>query len=164
MTLEDSIEALPEGGRVTLALHLLRMALPIWDVHTQGKAVRYRDSVVAMDHCIAPDLLARTIDMVDRHRRAPWFLKWLLKRIGLMRLAGEFDDPPVSLQDLDMEWPEPVKLAFYAAHNLLEHSIKGGRTYNGHLLVYVSINQVADALVLGGIMKTHELDTLVREA
>lgn len=164
MTLEHRVEALPDARRLAVALQLLHRALPLWDGHTQGQAVRYRDSVVGMEHRIAPDLLARTIDMVDRHRRAPWFLQWLSLRIGLMRLAAEFDDPLVSLQDLDMEWPEPVKLTFYAAHNLLEHLIKGGRTYNGHLLVYVSISQAVDALERGGIMKIHELDTLVSEA
>jgi len=163
MTLEDRIESLPDACRTALALRLLRMALPIWDGHTQGHPVRYRDSVVAMEHRIAPDMLARTIDAIERHIRAPWFLRWLSLRIGLMRLATEFDDPIVSLQDLDMEWPEPVKLTFYAAHNLLEHSIKGGHTYDGHRLVYVSINQAADALERGGIMETHELDMLVRE-
>jgi hypothetical protein len=164
MTLEHRVEALPDARRLAVALQLLRRALPLWDGHTQGQAVRYRDSVVGMEHRIAPDLLARTIDMVDRHRRAPWLLRWLSSRIVLMRLAAEFDDPLVSLQDLDMEWPEPVKLTFYAAHNLLVHSIKGGRTSNGYLLVYVSIDQVADALVRGGIMKTDELEMLVREA
>ena len=163
MTLEDRIESLPDARRVVLALRLLRMALPIWDGHAQGQAVRYRDSVVGMEHRIAPDLLARTIDGIERHIRAPRFLRWLSLRIGLMRLAKEFDDPIISLQDLDMEWPEPVKLTFYAAHNLLEYSTKGGCTYDGHRLVYVSINQTADALERAGIMDAREMDILLRD-
>lgn len=164
MTLEDRIGSLPDPRRVALALRLLRIALPIWDGHTQGQVVRYRDSIVGMEHHIAPDLLARTIHRVERHMRMPWFLRWLSKRIELMRLASEFDDPLVSLQDLDMAWPEPVKLTFYATHNLLEYLIKGGRTYDGHLLVYVSINQAADALERAGILETRELDLMVCEA
>ena len=103
MTLEQRVERMPEERRWALALRLLSVALPIWEVHTSGRPIEYRDSVVGLAHEIAPDLLRRSIASMTRFVSTPWFLRRISARRELLRIKDEFTDPIVSLKDSDFD-------------------------------------------------------------
>lgn len=147
-----------------MAIFLVKAALPIWDEYTEGRSVQYRDSVVGIQHFIAPDLLQRGLNAVEQYMKWPSALRWDYSRSRVARMLLEFRDPWVSLQDLDMEWPEPVTLTFYAVYNLLEHLMKPKRTFDGHRTIYVAINQALDALEKCGRSKSLPIEDCIAQA
>lgn len=156
VSLETRVERMGDVKSIGTALRLLRMALPIWNEFAGGRTVRYRDSVVGMEHTISVDFLERSVEAMEHHQTNPWIFR-LFQRSRLLRSMSTFDDAVVSLQDLDMEWPEPVSLTFYATHNLMHHIIIGSPTASGHSHVYVSINQSIDALERSGLANTNDI-------
>lgn len=154
--LKDFISTLKESSQYSLALHLTRRSLPIWDDYARTNELKYLDTVVGMHHTVAKDLLSRTLTTIEQELLNP---SSQLKQIDLLR--REFSDPNVAMQDLDWEVPAPVELTFYSVKNLLDKISREELTVFNEPQIYVVINQALDALSQVKIMSPIDIDTLL---
>lgn len=131
------IDKLDYQSQIKLCLQFTKLASIVWENHCQGKVVNYVDTVVGLKHTIQPDLLNRTIQEVS---------KTIIDQKQINKLKKEFEDPIISIQDLDLELPKPVEKAFHSVYNLLELKPKLKQTMFRESYPYLIINQAIDSI------------------
>ncbi|MGV3526306.1 MAG: DUF3565 domain-containing protein [Candidatus Sericytochromatia bacterium] len=92
-------------------LRLCALALPVWEAYCAAHApLDYVESVVGTHQRVETSLPAETLALLQEPVPDPERLK---------SLAYRYREPIVALQDLDLEWPEAVEMAYYAMYNAL---------------------------------------------
>jgi hypothetical protein len=158
MTLQRYVNSLYKQEQFRIAVKLARLALPVWDAYASKNELHYRDSVVGMSHTVDKQLLTRTVDAVEEYMNSENFKNRNYNKSRFSELLNEYLDPIVALQDRDWELPNEVKLLIYSIHNLLEAATGNEQTPFGEATIYVSINQLVDALTFSSHMTFEEVN------
>ena len=137
MTLQQQIDNLDYKSQIKLCLELANLTCIVWDNYSQGKVIKYVDTVVGLKHSIQPDLLKRTVQEISKNN---------IDQKQINKLKKEFEDPIVAITDLDLELPSPVETAFHCVYNLLELKPKLKQTTFGDSYPYLIVNQAIDSL------------------
>ena len=105
MTPAESFRHLPPERQRQVHLRLCEEALGVWNAYAAEHApIRYSDSVVGMRHKV--DLLLPQ----DAFRSAE-------AGTDLADVERRYLEPTVAMQDDDLEFPRPIKFAYYAIYN-----------------------------------------------
>ena len=152
MTLQEQIDNLDFQSQIKLCLELTSLAKNVWENFTRGETVNYVDSVVGLSHSIKSDLLSRTIEEVSKTK---------LNNKKIEKLKKEFEDPIISIQDLDLKLPDPVEKAFHSVHNLLELKPKSKQTIFGESYAYLIVNQAIDSISSSKIKTDEEIKNIL---
>ena len=165
MGLQERIENLPEEKQIELSIKLLEIGLPIWTEFAQNNKLEYTDTVVGMHHRIDENIVDKAISFAKvQFENKEGVLKSFLRHRATKFIEQEFWEPITALQDLDWEIPEPPKLVFYSAYNLIEKLAGKENSVLGELIIYVSINQSIDAIQRKGIISNEEVREIVKNA
>ncbi len=147
MALSDFVARLPPKQQVKLAIHFCRLALPVWEEYAAHNPLKYRDSVVGMEHTVEKNILEKALeaagDFIQKDAVEPF---WAGK-VPLLKVRSTFDEPIVALQDSDWEPPYVVARTIYAVYNLLQWLLGERGSIPGESLLYVAANQAIDALL-----------------
>jgi hypothetical protein len=163
MTLQERVDSLPKDKQFDLAIRLVKETFPIWDNYANKNKLTYQDSVVGMSHTVDRNLIRTTVDAIHRFINTNRINKLIIKKLELLTLSRQFDDPIVSLQDSDWELPLEVQKTFYAVHNLLEAAIGIEKTVFNERTVYVTINQAIDALDSSETLTADQIKNILDE-
>src|SRR5688572_7266621 len=158
MTLQEFCNTLPKDRQIKLAINLTKQALPIWDKYADNNILSYRDTVVGLSHTVPKQLLSDTINEIENRFATQKFLRIIKDNSKLLKLYSYFDDPIVALQDSDWELPEQVKKTFYSVYNLIGSIIYKNITAIDESRLYVSINQVIDAIKTADILSENQIN------
>ena len=161
MTLKGYIDSLPQDQQYKLAIRLTKLVLPIWEDYAGNNKTTYRDTVVGLTHVVDKNLLRSTVYSVEKYLKAIFVLKPIIKYSELNVLKGRFSDPVVALQDLDWELPNPVLMAFYSIHNLLDAVLGKEATAFDESMIYVTVNQAIQALESSKLYTTEEIKSIL---
>lgn len=159
MSLEDYCESLNTRQKIQCCLALITVAMPIWNDFVKVNELKYRDSVVGLNHEIAPDILERGIKAVEIMQRK----SILSKLFSVSPLSGsldEFLEPITAMQDLDWELPYPVAQLFYSVYNLMRFADKK-QSHSHKDLAYISMNQSIDALSCSELKSLDEVNAIL---
>ena len=158
MDLKTHIAGLSDREQVGLGVKFARLALPIWEEYASQHSLEYIDSVVGMFHQVEADLLARSLDAIEKHLEEGEMPDVRAGELETIRgCRKEFLDPVVSLQDDDWELPYAVERAFYSVYNLLRKVLGEMDSLFGEPLTYVIVNQAVDALLKSKRMNREEI-------
>ncbi len=159
-SLEEFSKGLPEDKQFSLALKLLKKAIPLWDEFINEKNLSYKDGLVGLKHNVSGDLALKSAKLTEKFLESG--VKDIKEEILSVRL--EFTDPVVALQDDDWNLPETVLLTFYSAYNLINAiSEKNSKTF-GPSSVSVSINQSIDALEKSKTLTPEQIKDILNHA
>jgi len=159
-SLEEFIKSLPEDKQFSLALKLLKKAIPLWDEFINEKNLSYKDGLVGLKHNVSGDLPLKVVKLTEKFLECG--IKDIKEKILSVRL--EFTDPVVALQDDDWNLPQTVLLTFYSAYNLINAiSEKDSETF-GPSSVSVSINQSIDALEKSKTLTPEQIKDILNRA
>ncbi len=153
MTLEEYCKTLDETRLINLAVDLCETAIPIWETYCAENKTEYIDTVVGMHHTVRKELLADTLQII-KTLLAPHDAEAESNKIST--LLEEFVDPIISLQDMDWDLPEEVKLTFYSVYNLASGRFDKITLFDEATL-YVAVNQAIDAIQTAGLLSLDEI-------
>ena len=159
MTLQEYIDSLPKDKQFVIVIHFVKLALPIWTNYADKNVLKYRDTVVGMMHTVDKKLLRESIDSIEKFINR----KTIDGKGKLIELSKQFDDPITALQDSDWELPYEVERVFYSVCNLIRFVLGEEKTVFDESMIYVSINQAADALESSGTMTFKELNKILSD-
>ena len=159
MTLQEYIDSLPKDKQLVIAIHFVKLALPIWTDYADKNVLKYNDTVVGMMHIVNKKILSKSIDAIE---------DFINQRVidgkdKIIKLSKQFDDPITALQDSDWELPYEVERVFYSVCNLIRFVLGEEKTVFDESMIYVSINQAADALESSGTMTFKELNKILSD-
>ena len=159
MTLQEYIDSLPKDKQLVIAIHFMKLALPIWTDYADKNVLKYNDTVVGMMHIVNKKILSKSIDAIE---------DFINQRVidgkdKIIKLSKQFDDPITALQDSDWELPYEVERVFYSVCNLIRFVLGEEKTVFDESMIYVSINQAADALESSGTMTFKELNKILSD-
>ncbi len=158
MPLHEFIAGLSSTKQGQLALHFCRLALPVWEEYAAYHSLEYRDSVVGLDHTVKERILEDALVAVEAFTKKNAVQQFFAGKESLMKVRSAFDDPITALQDLDWELPYAVERIFYAVYNLLNWLIGKEKSPFGESVIYVAINQAADAFLESKRMTVEEIN------
>jgi len=161
MSLQKYTGSLPEDKQFKVAIRLARLALSIWQNYADKNTLTYRDTVVGLTHVVDRDLLKNTIDEVEAFLNKNEIKRRIGGKSKLLELRKEFDDPIIALQDNDWELPNEVQKTFYAVYNLIDTLLGKKKTAFNELTIYVSINQLAEALETSDTLTFDEIHIIL---
>lgn len=160
MSLEQYCESLNRKQKIQCCIALITYAMPIWDEYAKDNELKYRDSVVGLNHVVASDILERCLKAVESELNKSFFSKYFSTSL-LSRNLHEFYEPKTAMQDLDWELPYPVAQLFYSVFNLMQF-VDDEKKYEPHKdLAYVSMNQSIDALESSGLKTMEEIKAIL---
>lgn len=162
MTLQEFCDTLPKERQIELAINFAKQAVPIWEKYAESNPLSYRDTVVGLTHTIPKQLLADTINEVQKHLSTPKLLRSIKGKSKLLKLYSYFSDPVVALQDTDWEPPTSIEKTFYAVYNLIGSIVDKEVTAFNERTIYVSINQAIDAIQTAGILSEKEIKEILK--
>ncbi len=163
MTLQEYTDSLPKDKQFDLALRLIKLSLPVWNSYAEKNKLSYRDTVVGLTHSVDKKLLQNAIDTVGEYLHLNKLKKFIDGKKELLELRRQFDDPIVALQDTDWELPDEVQKIFYAVYNLIDTLVGKEQTVFGDSTIYVSINQVLNALQTSKMLTVDEIKVILTE-
>ncbi len=152
MTLKELIAELPEQNKMLLAIEFLEKLLPVWENFSADyRNLQYVDSVVGLTHNVDSQIVKRTMSFAK-----DWINGKIDKKLQA-KLTEQYVDPIVSLQDLDWEIPENIRLIFYASYNLLGKINGEKETIFHEDQMYLVLNQAIDAILKSNLMTKEEI-------
>ena len=163
MTLQKYIDSLPKNGQFKVAIRLTKLALPIWENYADENPLTYRDTVFGLTHTIDKKILKVTIDAVETYFNSNKIKKIIGAKNELTEIRKQFDDPIVALQDTDWILPDEVQKTFYAVYNLIDSLLGKANTIFDESKIYVSVNQVADALETSKTLTFEDINKILDE-
>lgn len=133
-------------------LRLCALALPVWEAYCAAHApLDYIESVVGTRQRVETALPAEALTLLRQPVADPERLK---------AVAYRYREPIVALQDLDLEWPDPVEMAYYAIYNALRrHGL--GQQVDAEVIVRQVLSLFepdTGAQILYGILNQRVLD------
>jgi hypothetical protein len=109
----DLFQKLNSARKREVHFILCEYALNKWDKYiAQNPEIRYVDSVVGMAHTVENTLPREAFESAKKGE-------------DLANIGGRYSEPIVSLQDEDLEFPEPIVFAYYAIYNLFQRYVLG---------------------------------------
>lgn len=139
---------------------LITVAMPIWNDFVKNNELKYRDSVVGLNHEIAPDILERAIKAIEAELNKSFFSKYFSTSL-LSRSLNEFSEPKTAMQDLDWELSHEVTQLFYSVFNLMRFVDDEKQFHPYEDLAYLSMNQSIDALTSSGLKSLDEVNVIL---
>lgn len=162
MALIDYLSRLSKDNQHTLAIMLIKLALPIWNRYADKSELTYRDTVVGLQHKVNRNLLTDCIIAAEDYLNSSHVEKIPNRGKEIITfLYNELREPIVALQDHDWELPYEVETTFYAVYNLIGNLNGEENTLFNEPRIYVSINQAADALTTSGVLTFDEINEML---
>jgi len=160
MTLKDFVDSLDEKTQYLLAIELAENVLSVWHEYANNNELEYTDRVVGLKHYIKKDILSRALETLKKEVYNP-----KSQNTYIYKLMEEFLEPITAIQDDDWVLPYTVGKTFHAFWNLLcTFNENKDKTSNfGESLIYVSINQLIDALYTDKILSEEEIKFIQRK-
>ena len=103
------------------------------------------------------------LDAVEAYCQLNLVGKMIGGKRSLLKLRSEFDEPIVALQDGDWELPDVVVSTFYGVYNMIDALTGKEQTVFNESTIYVSVNQLADALDSSKTMGFNDINRILDE-
>lgn len=173
--LDKFCNGLRDEAQLKLAIHLNRLALPVWNNYFMGRTDRLKEINSLLKNefrlpngqaRIEADFVGTMIGAIEnaykKHNREISFLKQMRNDPVLMKMLA------TSMQFLiNPQWeqvvPREVRLVFTSAWNSLIWIVHRQRNSDKETHIYVAINQAADALLSCNIKTVDEINEILGE-
>jgi len=157
MSLQNFVSKLDDRQQIKLAVKLLDLAKETWLNFTDDPSkLLYAISAIGVLEDVDRQLITRAIliarqELISKNSRAE----------EIDAISKEFRIHVAAIRDEDWIIPHEIELILYSASNLIEGINSTKTNAQGESLIYVSINQSADALMKNRLKSVEQLNNLL---